>query len=559
MKKHFSLILLIFISIANAQKKAQPNILLICVDDLRNNLGCYGDKLAITPQIDKFAENSVTFLNHQVQYAVCGPSRSALSTGLMPEETGVIGFKPTRGVLNNVVFLPEHFRNNGYTTAAAGKIHDPRCVGDLVSETKTKNGRTKDDVKSWSIPYKTYGHGHKPKQKMAIDAADLPDEEYEDGKIRKQGIQLLQKVAKGDNPFFLAIGFKKPHEPFIAPKRYYDLYDVNDFKPATNQGAPKGRDKLKKHHPHGNDVKKHLNKETGIIDLAFQKELKQGYYACTSFVDAQIGMVLNELDNLGIADNTIVAIWGDHGLFLGEHGRWNKHSNLEIASASPLIIRDPRNTNAQGKAKAPVSTVDLYPTFCELAGITTPEQPLNNTQATGRTIKGRSLVPMLNDTDAAVKIGAITVYKGSRGIGYGYRMENGHRYIEWYKGNTAPFYELYDYNKDPNEFKNLAVTDFNKVAPLLHKYSKSIRNLNEAGGCTSLFKNKAFELPEGMKELKRDFDCDGIADEVEGFGDFDKDGIPNYLDKDSDNDGKSDRKEKTDDDNNNGKPDYLDS
>lgn len=526
--RNIPLILLLMISsIIKGQEK--PNILLICVDDLRNNLGCYGDELAITPQIDGFAENAVTFLNHQVQYAVCGPSRAALTTGLMPEETGVIGFKPIRAILKGVIFLPEHFRNNGYTTAAAGKIHDPRTVGTFDKNGKFIKGKN-DDPKSWSIPYTNYGRGHKPSKSMAIDAADLPDEEYEDGKIRIQGIELLQKVAKEEKPFFLAVGFKKPHEPFVAPKKYYDLYNKTTFEPAVNQKAPIGRDNLKKYHPHGEDVTQHLDKKTGLVDLDFQKELKKGYYACTSFADAQVGMLLDELKKLKLDDNTIVVLWGDHGLFLGEHGRWNKHSNLEIASASPLIIRDPRNKNAKGKTKTPVSTVDIYPTLCELAGLPIPSQPKNAKTNSGRELAGRSLAPILNDITVDVKIGAITVYRGSRGVGYGYRMKNGHRFIEWYKSGKPTFYELYDYNKDPHEFKNLAVTNFDDVAPLLHKYSQNIRNLEEASGCKGLLKNKPFILDKKFKELPRDFDGDGKTDEEEGFGDYDKDGIPNYLD-----------------------------
>lgn len=438
-------------SVAQNLDKDKPNVLLLLVDDLRANLGAYGDEQAITPHMDALAERGVTFRNHQVQYAVCGPSRAVITTGLMPEETGVIGFKPIRKKLPNVTFLPEYFKNNGYTTAAAGKIHDPRTVGDG----EQGDG---DDPASWSIPYISPKGGHNPKN-IALDFQDLPDEDYIDGIIRKQGIELLEQVATKSDPFFMAIGFKKPHEPFIAPKKYWDLYENTAFKVAANQKAPIGREDLKTYTIKGKDVKQNMNPETGLIQEDFQLELKRGYYACTSFVDAQVGMVLEKLEDLGVADNTIIVLWGDHGLFLGEHGRWNKHSNLEVASSSPLLIIDPRNKEAKGQSFAAVSTIDIYPTLCELAGLEIPEQPKNAKSTDGRKIKGRSLVPILNDTDAQVKIGAITVYRGQRGLGYGYRVKGKYRYIEWVKEGQENFYELYDYERDPHETRNLAVVE----------------------------------------------------------------------------------------------------
>lgn len=522
----FLIIVLLVIQKANSQNtdKTKPNVLLICIDDLRNNIGVYGDAQAITPNIDKLAKNGVVFRNHQVQYAVCGPSRAALTTGLMPEETGVIGFKPIRAKLPNVIFLPEHFKNNGYTTAAAGKIHDPRTVG----ERKVKDI---DDLASWSIPYLAPKGGHKAKG-MALDFQDLPDENYVDGIIRVEGVKLLEKVAKKDNPFFMAIGFKKPHEPFIAPKKYWDLYNNTNFKVAANQNAPIGRDDLKTYAIKGKDVKQNMNPKTGLIKEDFQLKLKQGYYACTSFVDAQVGLVIEKLKQLGVADNTIIVLWGDHGLFLGEHGRWNKHSNLEVASSSPLIIIDPRNPKANGETFSAVSTVDIYPTLCQLAGIEIPEQPKNAKSTNGKSIKGRSLVPILNDTNAQVKIGAITVYRGQRGLGYGYRMKGKYRYIEWVKKGKENFYELYDYENDPNETRNLAVVEKDAYEPLLHKFSRNIRAFGEADGCLALLKTEPYQISSKNKKrvLIRDADNDGVPDDKEGKGDSDGDGIPDYLD-----------------------------
>lgn len=514
---------------SNAQKTKKPNVLLICIDDLRNNLGVYGDSQAITPNIDKLAKNGVVFRNHQVQYAVCGPSRAALTTSLMPEETGVIGFKPIRAKLKNVIFLPEYFRKNGYVTAAAGKIHDPRTVGEKNKDEFNKDG---DDVASWSIPYLAPKGGHKVKG-MALDFQNLPDERYVDGIIRVEGIKLLEQVAEKEEPFFMAIGFKKPHEPFVAPKKYWDLYEKTQFKVAENPNAPIGRDDLKKYVPHGKDVKQNIDPNTGLISDDFQLKLKKGYYACTSFVDVQIGMVIDKVKELGVADNTIIVIWGDHGLFLGEHSRWNKHSNLEVASSSPLIIVDPRNEKAKGESFSAVSTVDIYPTLCELAGLEIPEQPKNNSISTGRPLKGRSLVPILNDRKAQVKIGAITVYRGQRGLGYGYRIKGKYRYIEWVKNGKENFYELYDYENDPHETRNLAVVEKQAYEPLIHKFSRDIRSQGEAEGCKALLKTKAYSFSEKDKILVRDADSDGVLDEDEPTQDSNKNGILDYLDADS--------------------------
>lgn len=530
MTKPILIILIAFFIFKNVSSQNfnenRPNILLICVDDLRTNLGVYGDKQAITPNIDKLAEQGVTFRNHQVQYAVCGPTRAVLTTGLMPEVTGVIGFKPIRGKIPNLIFLPEYFKNNGYITAAAGKVHDPRTVGD------GKHGDG-DDITSWSIPYKAPKGGFNVKG-MSMDASDLPDEKYIDGIIRVEGINLLEKVSKYDKPFFLAVGFKKPHEPFIAPKKYWDLYNNTNFKVAENQNAPIGRDDLKTYVPHGKDVKENMDAKTGRLNEAFQIQLKKGYYACTSFVDAQIGLVLDKLKELNLDDNTVVVLWGDHGLFLGEHGRWNKHSNLEVPSSSPLIIIDPRNPKAKGESFSAVSTIDIYPTLCELAGLEIPKQPSNSNKTNEQPLTGRSLLPILNDTNAQVKIGAITLYRGQRGLGYGYRVKGKYRYIEWVKKGNENFYELYDYEKDPNETNNLAVVEKEIYEPLLHKFSRNIRSMGEGNGCLALLKTKPFEVSLKNKGniLVRDADSDGIPDDIEGAGDSDNDGIPDYLDID---------------------------
>ncbi len=453
--KHY--VLLIFAALlvsktSNAQNtnKAKPNILLICVDDLRNNLGAYGDTQAITPNIDALAKQGVIFRNHQVQYAVCGPSRAALTTGLMPEETGVIGFKPIRRKLPDVTFLPEYFKNNGYITAAAGKIHDPRTVGN--QKNKSKDG---DDVASWSIPYLAPKGGHKAKN-MALDFQDLPEEKYVDGIIRVKGIKLLEKVAKEDKPFFMAIGFKKPHEPFIAPKKYWDLYDRDKIDLAPFQQLADGTPKLA-YHSFGeirafSDIDSKL-KIGDKIPEAKQRELIHGYMACISYIDAQIGKLLDDLERRSILDNTLIVLWGDHGFHLGDHTEWCKHSNFEQATRIPFMFAGPGVAKNQ-KSSHPVNLVDLFPTIFDLAGV--QQHPQTD---------GKSLVNLL-DANPSTNIEMDYAYhqykRGSR-MGYSIRTDR-YRYTEWhgdnyrsyknYKGENIVGRELYDYKNDPLETKN---------------------------------------------------------------------------------------------------------
>lgn len=410
------------------------NVLFIAVDDLKPVLGCYGDTIAITPSIDRIAKGGTVFLNAQCQWPVCGPTRASLMTSLRPEATGVMDLKTSMRAKNpDVLTLPQHFKNNGYTSAGAGKIYDPRCVDDK---------KTMDEP-SWSLPFSmplpktTKFNGEK---RFAV-GPDVADDELTDGQITLLGLKLMRKLGKAKEPFFLAVGFKKPHLPFIAPKKYWDMYKRDDFSLANYRGGIENASGYSIHS--GKEMRGYDGvPKQGDISEAIQLEAIHGYYACVSYVDAQIGMLLDELQSLGLSKNTTVVLWGDHGFHLGDHGMWGKHSTLEQAARVPLIIRPPSG-EVIASTTSPVEFTDIFPTLCELSGLEYP---------TG--LSGRSLVSVATGKSPSVRDGAITVFKSKGSIGYSYRTER-YRYTEWInKFNKVAAAELYDYETDSLETKN---------------------------------------------------------------------------------------------------------
>jgi arylsulfatase A-like enzyme len=448
---------------AAAQAQDRPNILFIASDDMKPLIGSYGDSFAQTPNLDRLAARGTAFLNAHCQWAVCGPSRASLMTSLMPETTGVMGFKQMRKKIPDLVTLPQHFRDNGYETAATGKLNDPRCV---------EGGRQNDDPLSWSIPYSAgISNPWKPAGKPPVAAPEIDMSQHEDGQICNSGLELLEKLAKGDKPFFLGVGFKKPHLPFIAPKKYWDLYNRADVPLAVYQKLPVNG--LERTWNGGKEARGYDGvPQKGLFPEDLQRELIHGYYACVSMVDDQVGRLLDRLDELGLTDNTIVVFWGDHGFHLGDHGDWGKHTNVEQGTRVPLIIVDPRLPKV-GKASHPAGFIDLYPTLCELAGLDTPDE-----------LQGRSLVPMLNDPDARVRNGVVSLFRRN-GMGYAYRTDR-YRYIEWIAGGSVDARELYDYETDPNETVNLAADE--DYEDLMKKLAAQMRE--DAVGCDTLLKTK---------------------------------------------------------------------
>lgn len=479
-------ILLISLSKIIAQENSNPNVLFIAIDDLKPTLGAYYDNFAKTPVIDNIAKKGTTFLNNHVQQAICGPSRASVLTGKRPDYTKVWDLKTKmRDVNPDILTIPEHFKNNGYETIGIGKIFDPRCVD------------SDKDKPSWSIPHIkessfTYPKGFNPpalgfyqseeitkkvyelrnkakkkgiknlnkyvrdRYKPPFENIDVPDEAYVDGAIAKRSIEILDNM-DSTKPFFLAVGFKRPHLPFVAPKKYWDLYDQDNIKLASYQKKTKNAVDIA-YHKSGEmqsyktgDIKYTLNNE-GLLDLDkdFQKKLIHGYYAATSYIDAQIGKIVKKLSEKGLDKNTIIVIWGDHGWHLGDHSLWNKHSNFEQATRSPLIIYDPR-INQGYKTSSPTEFIDIFPTLTDLCNVNTPEN-----------LDGISLKSFLNGEENTSKIYAISQYPRGNVMGYSFRTKD-YRYTVWIKNkkSTDRIYkedihaeELYDYKKDINETEN---------------------------------------------------------------------------------------------------------
>jgi len=459
----------------NASDK-KTNILFITVDDLKPDLGCYGDKLAITPNIDNLASRGTVFLNNQCQQAVCAPSRISMFTGLRPDSTKVWDLKTNmRDVSPDAVTMPEFFSKHGYETTGLGKLMHGAKNGDKQSWTipckedshlryATPYGYPADGSYLSEISKKTYNEIKKKKlgwratkdymrskgAAPAVECLDLPDSAYSDGAIADEGVRLLQKFANSAKPFFLALGFHKPHLPFVAPKKYWDLYKRDQFKINSFQ----------KHAAESPDFAYHtwgeLRKYCGIpqkgpLPENKQRELIHAYYACISYIDAQIGKVITELDRLGLAEKTIIVLWGDHGWHLGDHGLWCKHSNFEQATHAPLIIIAPGYKGDQ-KTNSPTEFVDVFPTLCQLTELQPPKQ-----------VEGESLLPILKDPKVMVKKFAMSQFPRGDKMGYSLRTKR-YRYTQWFPWNkkrgvtdyTPIATELYDYEKDPMETVNRA-------------------------------------------------------------------------------------------------------
>ena len=431
-------------------KAKGPNILFIAVDDLATSLGCYGDLIAKTPHIDRLASRGVRFDRAYNQIPLCNPSRASLMTGLRPDQIKVYDLdRHFRDEVPNVTTLSQHFLNNGYATSRVGKIYHynvPASIGtdgfdDAPSWEKTVNpkGRDKSDE---ALVFNAEPH-RKISGALSWLAAEGDDEEQTDGMVATEAIKLMQE--NKDQPFFIAAGFFRPHTPYVAPKKYFDLYPVEEMR------LPFAPDNDREDTPtaafaHNNPVPNYsLNEVTCLKAM-------RAYYACVSFVDAQVGRMLKALEELGLAQNTIVVFWSDHGYHLGEHqGVWQKRTLFEEGARAPLIILDPRaNGNGQSSARI-VEFVDLYPTLVDLAKLPRP---------TTQTLAGRSLAPLLEDPLTEWRGEAITQIlrpADSRlekmTMGCSIRTARW-RYTEWAEGSAGK--ELYDHASDPNEFHNLA-------------------------------------------------------------------------------------------------------
>ncbi len=435
----------------------KPNVLFIAVDDLRTQLGCYGDKHALTPNIDSLGENGVVFGQAYCQQAVCNPSRASLMTGRRPDTIRVWDLRTHfREVLPDVVTLPQYFKQHGYHTQSIGKIyHDPRGLKDRPSWSVPETLAVTSECGGKYVLESNLRNENSWKA-AATECAEVPDDAYIDGGVADAAVKTLTRIK--DKPFFLAVGFRRPHLPFSAPKRYWALYKREELSLAENPFKPIDCPDIALHNW------KELRGYTDIPDigpLSDEKalELIHGYYAATSYTDAQIGRLLSELDRLGLSDNTVVVLWGDHGWHLGEHELWGKTTNFELDTRAPLILTAPGLGSTGIIIDALVEFVDIYFTLCALCGLPIPGE-----------LEGINMVPLLQNPTCPWKLAAFSQFprdmrapgedksaERRRIMGYTMRTDR-YRYTEWIDESSgeAMAEELYEHQNDPKETVNVA-------------------------------------------------------------------------------------------------------
>jgi len=464
----------------------RPNVLLILVDDLKPALGAYGDPVAKTPNLDALAARGMRFDAAYCNQAVCAPSRFTLMLGSHSTSTGLYGLNNRlRESMPEAVTMPQYFARYGYRTESLGKVFhighgnegdpesfsvphfkekvieyvDPESTdgGKLTREEAFFTNQELDNIKS--LP-----------RGAAYESPDVGDTAYADGRVAAETIERLQAAKQrrenNDTPFFIAAGFARPHLPFSAPRKYWDLYDPAELPMPRHEELPIGSPEVAQ--KRGGEITNYKpvpeppkkgqealkpNSQEKASEPSFPAELKRdlihGYYASTSYVDAQIGKVVDALDELQLADDTIVVLWGDHGFHLGDLGIWTKHTNYEQANRIPILITAPGVTRPNSATDQPTETVDLFPTLAELAGLPAPKVP--------QPIDGVSLVPVLKNPRARVRDHAYHAYP-KRKMGRAIRTDR-YRLVQWKPiggKEAAAQYELYDYQADPLETRNLA-------------------------------------------------------------------------------------------------------
>lgn len=530
MKNALYLFWFLFFSLSIVAQK-RPNILFIAVDDLRPELGCYGSDIAVSPNLDKLANEGLLFNNAYCQQAICGPSRASMLTGIRPETSGVFhNYIKFREATPNVLTLPQVFKQNGYEVVYTGKIFHH---GDEDEKSWSRNPAIDSmKLKGINVPggfalqsnieatarqrklmIQKYGEVAKfgLASGPAYECADVPDNGYIDGYNTELAIATMKEMAaKGDKPFFLGLGFNKPHLNWTAPKKYWDLYDREKITITQQDTIPFNGAQMGLHPSFELRVRDGIPNK-GPIDLELAKTLKHAYLACVSYVDAQIGRMIKALEEAGLRENTIIVVWSDHGWHLGDMGIWGKATNYEIATRVPMIIWTPDmpKKNRGVKTNALVELVDVYPTLCDLAGIEIPD-----------TVEGYSFRSLLKKPHQSWKKAAFSQFptpalrewgayplrpamretffgplieevedriitqqkeKWNRELfenslmGYAMRTQE-YRFIVWKDRNhpdKAPlFVELYDHKKDPLETRNIADEHPETVAKLLTQLNK---------------------------------------------------------------------------------------
>lgn len=430
---------------ALAREATPPNVLFIAVDDLRPQLGCYGYDQIKSPNIDRLAGRGLLFERAYCQMAICMASRASLLSGYRPDKGRIYKNNALFTHVPDARSLNQHFLNNGYETVAMGKIYH----------------HTSDYENGWSRPWfnpkgewegrgyldeesqrivREYPEKH-PNEKRkgmgpAFESPDVPDNAYADGMTAEHAIQELNRLK--DKPFFMAVGFSKPHLPFNAPKKYWDLYSEADVKLSGNPLIPEGAPKEAL--TNWGELRGYVGMpKKGPMSEDLARQLIHGYYACISYTDAMVGQVLDELDRLGLAENTIVVLWGDHGWKLGDYGMWCKHTTFEIDTHVPMIVSAPGMAGNGQRTKALTEFVDIYPTLVDLCGLPLPGH-----------LEGSSMVPVLQDPEIPWKQAAFSQWPARHLMGYSIRSGQW-RYTEWIDQKTGEIRqrELYDHASGP--------------------------------------------------------------------------------------------------------------
>ena len=453
-------------------EQQKPNVLLIMVDDLKPAIGAYGDETAVTPEIDKLADQGIRFEAAYSNQAVCAPSRYNLMLGSRSTSTGIYNFgRNFRDFYPDATTLPQYFKENGYHAEAMGKVYH---IGH----------NTYDDSASWSVPpyhdkvieyndpestpegemtreqalfsNKGWDFARSLKRGAAWESPEVADTAYADGRVAQRAIKRLGELkANSDKPFFMAVGFARPHLPFSVPQKYWDMYDPQELPmpkiEEMPEGAPEYAGKTSGEIAQYKPVPK-ADEYSG--DEPYPEDLKRnlihGYYAGVSYSDAQVGKVLEALKKQGLDENTIVVLWGDHGFHLGELNIWTKHVNYETANRIPLFIKAPGITEPGTSTGQLAETVDIYPTLADLAGLSTPK--------TAQPFDGESLVPVLKDPETRVSEYAYHAYPRGGRMGRAIRTDR-YRMVEWKKIGADPEtaeIELYDYSDGSVEQENIA-------------------------------------------------------------------------------------------------------
>jgi len=432
-----------------SRKKGKPNVLFIASDDLNVDMNAFDNPYIKTPNLDRLRKMGVRFDKAYNQFPLCAPSRASILTGLRPDKTQVKDlFTFFRDNIPNVVTLPQLFKNNGYFSARVGKMYHygvPSQIG--------TNGQ--DDSLSWNLRVNPKGIDKEQEQNitnyqpgvalggaLSFWAAPGTDDDQTDGKVANEAMKIMENHK--NEPFFMAVGFFRPHTPFVAPKKYFDLYPLDKIR------LPEERADDWDNKP---SIARYTLKDHYGLNVQQRKEVTQAYYASISFMDAQVGKLLDKLDKLGLTENTIIVFWSDHGFSLGQHAQWQKQTLFEHVARVPLIISAPDLSKDRINASI-VEMLDIYPTLAELAGLTAPKE-----------IQGKSLVNLLKNPEVTLDAAAYTdLQKSMKEKGWYPNIDKPYvgrsvryrqwRYTEWNGGKDGA--ELYDYNIDPHEFRNLA-------------------------------------------------------------------------------------------------------